>query len=144
MRNRIIFYFLLNILIACDAKKVDNSVSEKLPTKSISEVSLGEDKEEIHGLVKDLYEIDKNILIDIDFIDIKYKNVDEKIIVNNNPKIRTYKIDSLTIIYSKDCKNLKANELLQIKTKILQDTSVIVVGNSKGGKMIDINFGCYD
>jgi hypothetical protein len=46
--------------------------------------------QEINCYVKDIYKKNGNIYVDLDFVEIQYKNVDERVIVNKNPKIRTY------------------------------------------------------
>jgi hypothetical protein len=108
-----------------------------------AEIILGENMEEINAYTKDIYEKNGIIYIDLDFVEIKYKNVDERIIVNKNPKIRTYIIDNNTSILSNLCKELKSSELFQTKESILNNKNIITIGRSKNGKMIEINFGCY-
>ena len=108
-----------------------------------AEIILGENMEEINAYTKDIYEKNGIIYIDLDFVEIKYKNVDERVIVNKNPKIRTYIIDNNTSILSNLCKELKSSELFQTKESILNNKNIITIGRSKNGKMIEINFGCY-
>lgn len=107
------------------------------------EVILGEDTEEINSYVKDIYEKNGIIYVDLDFVEIKYKNVDERVIVNKNPKIRTYIVDLYTEIATKDCKELNALDMFKNKDSLLKDKITVVIGESKDGKMLSINFGCY-
>lgn len=129
---------VLVLFVACTQNAKSNS--KHTP---ISEIILGEDKKELYAYVKGIYEKDKTIFIDLDVVQIEYKNIDEKVIVNKSFKIRTYRIDSKTLIYSKDCKTLNVKELLHVKNDILNDKSIIVVGESKNGNMKSVNFGCY-
>lgn len=76
-------------------------------------------------------------------MEIQYKNVDERVIVNKNPKIRTYIIELYTEIATKDCKELTALDMLKHKNILLKDKTAIVIGKSKDGKMLSINFGRY-
>ena len=107
------------------------------------QIKLSEDIKEINAYTKDIFEINGIYYIEIDLVEIKYKNIDERVIVNNNSKLRTYIIDTNTIIYSDNCKRVNPAELLQRKKIILENKSIIIVGQSKKGKMISINFGCY-
>jgi len=152
MKRNILCCFIVATLFSCQSKEVkDASANHKTKTdssKSKSSVSskqivLGEDKDEINALVKGIYEVNGEVFIDIDLVQIKFENVDERVVVNENPKIRTYKVDSKTLIYSKDCKTLNLKELIKSKSKILQDKTIILVGKAKDGRMESLNFGCY-
>lgn len=111
--------------------KIDNHSNDK--------TILGEDAQEINCYVKNIYEKNGIIYVDVDFIEIK----DENVVVNKNPKIRTYIIDSHTEITTKDCKQLNALDMLKNKDILLKDKITVVIGESKNGKMLSINFGCY-
>lgn len=155
MKRNVLWCTILMILFSCNNKedKQDNRSSENNLTKtdsvktkkstSLDKIVLGEDKEEINGLVKNIYKINGEVFIDIDFVQIKFENVDERVVVNENKKIRTYKVDQETLIYSKDRKTLNTKELIKSKSKILQDKTIILVGKAKDGKMESLNFGCY-
>lgn len=71
--------------------------------------------EEINAYAKNIYEKNGIIYVDLDFVEIKYKNIDERVIVNKNPKLRTYIIDLYTLIATKDCKELTALDILNYK-----------------------------
>ncbi len=146
-------FIILLILITSFSCKNENNIKQEQnvenPTTINSNLSdentteLGEDIDEINAIAKNIYEKNGTIYVDIDIVQIKYKNIDERVIINENTKIRTYQIDENTLIYSKDCKNLKPLDLLEIKDSLLNDKSIILVGNSEKGKMLSINFGCY-
>lgn len=111
MKRNVLWCTILMILFSCNNKedKQDNRSSENNLTKtdsvktkkstSLDKIVLGEDKEEINGLVKNIYKINGEVFIDIDFVQIKFENVDERVVVNENKKIRTYKVDQETLIY---------------------------------------------
>ncbi|MFC4162768.1 hypothetical protein ACFOWU_03825 [Epilithonimonas zeae] len=149
---RIVFLIFIFIIILTGCNEKDSSTQQKnediLPNKIAesnqeNNVILGEDLPEINAYAKNIYKKNNVIYIEIDLIEIKYENVDDKIIVNNNPKIRTYIIDKSSLIYSNDCKELTVSELFKIKEKLLKDHSIIIVGTSEHGKMKSLNFGCY-
>jgi hypothetical protein len=134
------------ILFSCDKGTENNhpkKQSTEIKTEKQNEIILGEDIPEINSYVKNIYEKDGRFYVELDLVEIKYKNADERLIVNKNPKIRTYLIDDNTWISSKDCKELIPEELLKIKEKLLNDKNIIVIGTSKDGRMKSINFGCY-
>lgn len=148
MRRNVLLCLTFIALNSCNQLKEDKSLSKKdlikiNSVKSSAKIVLGEDKNEINALVKRIYEVNSEVFIDIDLVQIKFENVDERVVVNENPKIRTYKVDSKTLIYSKDCKNLSVKELIETKNEILQDQTIILVGKAKDGKMESLNFGCY-
>ncbi len=124
-------------------KKQSAEIKTKSDNEKQNEIVLGEDIPEINSYCKNIYEKDGKFYVELDFVEIKYKNVDERVIVNKNPKIRTYLIDDNTWISSKDCKELTPEELLKIRKKLLNDKNIIVIGTSKNGRMKSINFGCY-
>ena len=150
----IIIFLCITILIACKNKNSSNRDLHKSDTSTThnkdsilsfeNKINLGEDIKEIHAYAKDIYEVEGIIYIDIDLIDIQYKNIDERVVVNNNKKIRTYIIDNSTLIYSTDCNEIKSKQLLAKKESQLEDKSIIIVGKSKSGKMLSLNFGCYE
>ncbi|MDR2270131.1 MAG: hypothetical protein LBF27_04415 [Sphingobacterium sp.] len=107
------------------------------------QIPLGEDQEEINAYIKNIYERNGIVYVDLDFVVVKYENVDERVIVNRNPKIRTYIVDLDTYIMTKDCKKITSLEMLKHKSTLLKDTSTLVIGQSKDGKMLSLNFGCY-
>lgn len=104
---------------------------------------MGEDKDEIDAYVKDIYEKNGNIYIDLDFVEIKYKNVDDRVIVNKNPKIRTYIVDLYTQIATKDCKELISLDMITHRKELLKNKFALVIGKSKDCRMLSLNFGCY-
>lgn len=110
-------------------------------------ITLGEGVQEISCYVKDIYEKNDNIYVDLDFVEIQYKNVDERVIVNKNPKIRTYIVDIFTEIAARDkdgiCEKIDEREMLKRKNILLKDKTTIVIGESEDGRMVSINFGCY-
>ncbi|MDY3338677.1 hypothetical protein PG279_05740 [Riemerella anatipestifer] len=106
-------------------------------------ISLGEDFEDINAYAKNIYEKNGIIYIDLDFVEIKYRNIDEKFIVNKNPKIRTYIIDAHTLVISNDCEKLVPLDILKYKESLLKDKTAVTIGESKNGRMVSVNFGCY-
>ena len=111
-------------------------------------IQLGEDRSEINAYAKDIYKKNGKIYIDLDFVEIRYPtkgewDVSDREIINNNPQIRTYIIDENSGILSNICKELTASELFEIRESLLKNKSIIVIGNSKNGKILGINFGCY-
>lgn len=139
MIKKYIFYLLVFALVSC------NQSNKAITPKARKEeaIVLGEDKKEINALVKGIYQKGEKVYIELDFVQIKYKNVDELVVVNVNPKIRTYLVDSNTLIYSKDCKVWKIKEVLQNKDLLVNDKNILLVGDSKKGVLISLNFGCY-
>lgn len=112
------------------------------------DIDLGEDLSKINAYAKRIYKRNGHIYIDLDLVEFRYPTEGEwdesdRTIVNNNPKIRTYIIDDKTSILSNICKELTSSELFQIRESVLRDKSIIVIGRSKNGKMLEINFGCY-
>ncbi|MCO7319849.1 hypothetical protein OKE80_11055, partial [Riemerella anatipestifer] len=69
--------------------------------------------------------------------------IDEKFIVNKNSKIRTYIIDAHTLVISNDCEKLAPLDILKYKEALLKDKTAVTIGESKNGRMISVNFGCY-
>lgn len=146
MKMRFLIFMIIFTLFSCNNK--DNNSQQKsktLASQNVVEqkIVLGENIPEINAYAKNIYKKNDVIYIELDLVEIKYKNVDDRIIVNNNPKIRTYVIDNRSLIYSNDCKEISASELFKIKEKLLKDHSIIVVGTSENGRMKSINFGCY-
>lgn len=141
------------MIISCNSKSssngdVQNTSSSKTQTNFSNDslknkINIGEDIAQISAYAKDIYEFEGIVYIDIDLIEIHYKNVDERVVINKNKKIRTYKIDNTTLIYSTDCKKIDAKQLLAVKESQLKDKTIIIVGESKNGKMLGLNFGCY-
>lgn len=106
--------------------------------------TLGEDISEINCYVKNIYKKDNLAFVNIDIIQLKYSDEEgDRIILNENPKIRTYMIDDTTIIYGPDCERITSEKLTEIEKLVLDDTSIIVIGSSKDGVLESIYFGCY-
>lgn len=157
MKNLITLLIFVFVIQSCEnktKKATENEPQQTVKSDKIhpskydepienEEIILGEDMEEINAYAKNIYEKNGIIYVDLDFVEIKYKNIDERVIVNKNPKLRTYIIDLYTLIATKDCKELTALEILDYKDILLKDKSAIVIGESKDGKMLSINFGCY-
>lgn len=157
MKNLITLLIFVFVIQSCENKT--NKATENEPQQTVKsdkihpskydepieneEIILGEDMEEINAYAKNIYEKNGIIYVDLDFVEIKYKNIDERVIGNKNPKLRTYIIDLYTLIATKDCKELTALDILDYKDILLKDKSAIVIGESKDGKMLSINFGCY-
>lgn len=118
---------------------------EKSKTKAkIDKFNLGEDIAEINCYVKNIYRKDNLTFVDIDIVQVKYTSEGgERIIINENPKTRTYIVDDTTIIYAQDCESVTPEKLTEIEKSLLDDKSIIVVGSSKDGVLESINFGCY-
>ena len=129
----------------------NDSVSKNVQqteTEQNDKIILGEDISEINAYAKKIYEIKGIIYVDLDLVEFSYPTQGEydksdRKIINNNPKIRTYEIDKKTSILSNNCKNLSDTELLKMQKSILKVKSIIVIGRSKNGKILEINFGCY-
>ena len=134
----------------------DTKSREELPIitdkKDDFDVQLGEDSNEINAYVKNIYQKNGKIYIDLDFVEIRYPtegdwDVSDREIVNNNPKIRIYIIDENTLILSHICQKITATTLFEIRKVLLKhlekDKYIITIGKSKNGKMLEINFGCY-
>lgn len=150
MKTIFLIFATAIILFSCDKtagksrlEKTSAEIMTKSDNKQQNEIILGENIPEVNAYVKNIYEKDNKVYVELDLVEFRYKNTDERVIVNNNPKIRTYIIDDNTLIYSNDCKRPTLEELLQIKKKLLTDKSMIIVGTSEDGRMKSINFGCY-
>ncbi|MEO5911750.1 MAG: hypothetical protein ABIP95_12745 [Pelobium sp.] len=125
-----------------------SKISGQSESQKDDAIVLGEDLAEIHAYAKRIYTINGVIYIDIDVVEIRYPtsgdyDESDREIINKNPKIRTYIIDKETAILSNICKDLTASELLNIQKNVLKDKNIIIIGRSKNGKMLEINFGCY-
>lgn len=107
-------------------------------------IKLGEDIKEIRAYTKNLYKVGGRVYIDLDLVTITYRNIDERVVVNKSTKIRTYIVDQNTLIYADNCKEVSPSELLKRKAIILKKKAIVVVGASKNGKMVSVNFGCYE
>lgn len=156
MKKLLTLFILAFALQSCEnktQKEMENEPLQQVENSNIVHPSkyddvqngiiLGEDVQEINCYVKDIYEKDGIIYANLDFVEIQYKNVDERVIVNKNPKIRTYIIDLYTKIATKDCKKLDELEMLKLKDILLKDKTTIVIARSENGKLLEINFGCY-
>ena len=146
------FLIILILSISISCKKGNGiiyyNIVEKETTESIkvsvkNSIELGENIDEINAYLKNIYSLNGKVYVDIDLVQIKYINIDERKIINENTKIRTYEIDAKTLIYSNDCKTLKRLDLIKLKNNLLNNKSLILVGKSENGKMLSINFGCY-
>jgi hypothetical protein len=146
MKKKILNFSLILLFFASfmNANKTDYEklkVENKLSAKDKG-IILGEDLNDFNAYVKNIYIKNKTVYIEIDIIQVKYVKDDERVIRNQNPKIRTYVIDRNSLIYSDDCKNLKPSDVMKIKDRLLKNNA-ISIGQSKDGKMKNINFGCY-
>lgn len=122
MKNLVTLTIILTTLIGCGTSK-ENDSQETVENKEMnsedetqntdvskneliklkekdSEVELSLKEESSFCFVKEVYKQNNEIYVDVDFINTEYKEVweeGEKIeyteIVNNNPKLRSYKID---------------------------------------------------
>ncbi|MDB2463170.1 hypothetical protein N9W61_03620 [Algibacter sp.] len=125
--------------------EVGSNFEKSKKKDQIAKFNLGEDISEMSFYVKDIYRKDNLICVDLDIVQIKYTEEDDKIILNENSKIRTYIIDDTTIIYTpKNCEGVTPEKLTEIKKSVLDDKTIIVVGGSKDGVLESINFGCYE
>lgn len=161
MNKLILIVSIFFALYGCSQKKsaeptssievIDSEVSIEEPSPPLYylqeeeeiDEKLGEDIESIEAYVTDIYAADGIVYVDIDLVQIRYENIDEKVVVNNNPKIRTYIIDENTLIYSNECKEITPQQMVRDKESLLKDKTIITVGSSRRGKMESINFGCY-
>lgn len=151
---RFILFIIIISITSCKEKRsksvlIENEIKLTMEVNSFDKKSLiytnklSEDIAEINCYVKKIYKKNNLIFVDIDLVDIKYNQDGDRIIINKNPKIRTYIINDKTIIYSHKCETLKPKELTEIEKSILNNKSIIVVGSSKNGCLESINFGCY-
>lgn len=156
--SKLFIISLLSILfLSCNQSKKDNSESnvafgedtittEKTgdiqPPQSV-EIVLGEDIENFYAYVKNIYKIGNTVYIDVDVVEVEVDTEEGITVTNNNPKIRTYIVDSETIIYGKHCGEMTLNDLLNTKDSILNDDSILLVGGARSGRMSGLNFGCY-
>lgn len=139
--------FICIFLVSCKEENKTEHI-EPFKEKSIIQkqsenIVLGEDLEEINAFIKNIYSLNEKVYVEIDVVQIDYKNIDEPVIKNENLKVRTYLIDNNTLINTDDCKEINPSELIKIKNRLLNDKSIIIVGKSENGKMVSINFGCY-
>jgi hypothetical protein len=149
MRN----FVVLIAVFAMACTQADNQQSKpNLPTESKPAkldnsqplIALGEDKSHIDAYATDMYASNDSLFVVLDFVEIKYHNVDEREIVNNQTRLRKYLVDSSTYILLKSCQQLSSKALLQEAPKILADRKQLVVGQAANGVLSSINFGCYE
>lgn len=151
MRFNVFGFYLLFLLAlaACtnsqkEAVKTDPESSLPGQLSKKDSIEVGEDKKEFSALVKNIYKTDDGIFIVLDFVEVVDHNTGEREVRNANPKLRKYMAVDSTLIYLKNCKEVKASDLLLFHTEILKDSIQIAVGSAKNGKLESINFGCYD
>ncbi|MDM1370075.1 hypothetical protein HX052_17580 [Myroides marinus] len=163
MKKLLLFFLLTTITISCHNKEnnttiptveiIGNQETNELQEPQLNyndeidddyiEMGLGENLDEFYAYVDNIYMKDNVVYVDIDLVEIQYKNIDERVIVNNNSRIRTYIVDNSSLIVSNNCKDLTPSELYDIRKILLDDKSILMVGQTLKGKMISINFGCY-
>ena len=132
--------FIKNTKDLAENNKTTQSSSEKE-----TEINLDlENKSNQSALIKNIYSKNNNIYFDLDFVDLEYVETDTKII-NNNPKIRTFKLSSETNI--EDClknKQINKSNILEYKNEILEDKDYVVIFDVENGEVKSINLGCYN
>lgn len=94
--------------------------------------------------IKDILIVENEIYIVLDIAQIKYLDEDIEII-NENTKLRTYKISSDVLVRESDCKEQKTSKyFIDNKTKILSEKENFrMVSTNTKGELTYINFGCW-
>ncbi|MCL9804890.1 hypothetical protein NAT51_05125 [Flavobacterium amniphilum] len=135
--------FVYIFLLSGKAAYTEAFKAKDIQQEQTDNIILGEDISEINAYVKNIYAKNGKTCVDIDLVQFKYRNTDERIVINKNPKIRTYILDKNSLIYTDDCKEAGPSDLIKIRDRILKNKSLLIVGQSKSGKMVSINFGCF-
>lgn len=94
--------------------------------------------------IKDILIVENEIYIVLDIAQIKYLDEDIEII-NENTKLRTYKISSGVLVRESDCKEQRASKyFIDNKTKILSEKENFrMISTNTKGELTYINFGCW-
>lgn len=102
--------------------------------------------------IKDIKIIDEEIYVVIDVIQIKFSGNMGFDIINQNPKLRTYKLNSNTKIVDSKCNRLTSSEyLIENKSKLIENNDRHVspfgfslISTNNNGELTEINLGCWN
>src|SRR5690554_5579391 len=145
-----------NLLILKKIKSEEESLSdEKEEKREINQVKKSKNQTQNFVLSKDSFDnepayikdiliVENKIYIVLDIAQIKYLDEDIEII-NENTKLRTYKISSDVLVREYDCKEQKTSKyFIDNKTKILSEKENFrMVSTNTKGELTYINFGCW-
>lgn len=95
--------------------------------------------------INDILIVENEIYIVLDIAQLRY--VDDDIeIINENTKLRTYKISSNVLVRESDCKEQKTSKyFIDNKTKILSEKENFrMVSTNTKGELTELNFGCWN
>jgi len=119
----------------------DTSIRNKSENFDLSKDSF----DNVPAYLNDIFIVENEIYIVLDIAQIKYVDDVDFEIVNENTKLRTYKISSDVLVRDFDCKEWRTSKyFVENKTKILSEKENfrMVTTNTKG-KLTYINFGCW-
>ena len=143
--------FVSWLLPSCESQSKTSTPAASVPiteTKQTNEppapIAIGEDKSHFDAYATNIYASNDSLYVVLDFVAIKYKNVDERIIENNQTRLRKYRVDSTTLIVLKNCQQISSRELLKQAPEIIANRKQVVVGQASNGTLSSINFGCYE
>src|SRR5690554_1410001 len=94
--------------------------------------------------IKDILIVENEIYIVLDIAQLRYLDEDIEII-NENTKLRTYKISSGVLVREFDCKEQRTSKyFIDNKTKILSEKENFrMISTNTKGELTYINFGCW-
>lgn len=121
-------------------KEIKTSTKNTTQTLTLSKDSFDTEP----AYIKDIHIVENEIYIVLDIAQIKYLEDDIKII-NENPKLRTYKISSGVLVRESDCKEQRTSKyFIDNKTKILSEKENFrMISTNTKGELTYINFGCW-
>lgn len=99
------------------------------------------------ALVKDIFEKNNKKYLSLDIVQIRFTdNVNDYDVINENPKIRIFKVSNKLEILDKNCTNFyNYDYLIKNGDKIISKEEYdICVFTSKNGVITFINLGCWN
>lgn len=121
----------------------EKDFEETLPNLSIS-LKLSTDVYDSEpAIIKEIKTIDNDVYIVVDVVQIKYKDDFEYDIVNENPKLRTYKVRANVVILNTNCKEYTNSKYIINNKRGLVERLVLITTNNLG-ELTGLNIGCYN
>lgn len=94
-------------------------------------------------IIKEIKIVENEVFVVVDIVQLDYSDENKINVINQNQKLRTYKVIPNTLVLNGGCKKFKGSDYIIKNSEELKSFDFILINTNNNGEITQLNLGCF-
>lgn len=125
-------------------KTTNQSSTQNKGNAQSQNFNLSKDKYENEPtIIKEIKIVENEVFVVVDIVQLEYLDENKINVINQNQKLRTYKVIPNTLVLNGGCKQFKGSDYIIENSEELKSFDFILINTNNNGEITQLNLGCF-